>query len=559
MYLYSNILKKVNNDHLTAKLVFILVAVYVVFSLVHIFKFGGYGITSLSIYAIALTIFLVDGIKLLIQCFGRKVYFQVYEEINKVTVIIPTFNGAETLPMVIESLLRKFKPEQIIISSNGSTDNTIQIGRRFKVKIKDIKEPIGKVNAINQALKLVNTPYVLIMDDDTFLGDALVPTNLLEDKYSGVAFKVLPVKQGLISILQTHEYRKSMYLGRESHNHSGTVLTISGAIGLFKTTELIRQINKHTKEFSGEDLQRTLLVHLGHPRNGVVVADSLVETMVPNNLQDLFRQRVYGWFPGFYCNINYFIKIIFSRRSHTRLKIEAFYELFVVTLLDPVRLLTLPVLLSTPVYIIIFYISYVLIEAVPWLVMHRKEPFWVVLVAPIYGLFNFSAKIVAAGVFLYRRLSFYIGHHEEYDHYKIASTRTKILANLATIPVIFTLFMPFTLLYNVDPRFNLINNQRRIDAINNLAVPEISISNYDLQPTGTEGNYYRFEAKPGDSLWSLSQKAIVTYFEDHNLYYDINKLNNLTYRTMSKQNIRNVQLGHSYTITLAAIQPLIGN
>lgn len=444
MSLKNTIERHFKNDKLIARIVFSIILTYI--TITGIIIVSDDQDFNLNFINLIVSIFIIDGIKIIVQSLSRKTKFDLREDLSKVSVIIATYNGSSTLPMVIENLLTKFNPPNIIVVSDASTDDTVAVAKKYKVQVQDLKINVGKVAAINRGLELVKTPYVLILDDDTLLADAVIPTNLLDEGYEGVAFKVLPYKAGWLSLLQTHEYRKSMYIGREFHNNTGTVVTISGAIGLFNTHELKRQIAIHSSEFSGEDLQRTLLIHLKKPSKGVVIADSIVKTVVPDTLLSLFRQRVYGWCPGMYANTFNFFKIILKKRVPLKLKVEALFELFIVILFDPIRFLAIPVLLFNPNYFLVFYLSYITIETLPWLTLGRKEPFWVILITPFYGIFNLVAKITAMAVFIYRRTTKFIGRHKRPDSYKIARTPVKHLSTTIATALYFILLTPYVLL-----------------------------------------------------------------------------------------------------------------
>ena len=252
--------------------------------------------TNSTIITMIVIIFSFDGLKSLYESFGKKSFFKATrenEDIESVTVIIPTYNGGEVLEKTLKSLLKKFPPKNIIVASNGSTDKNIDIARNFDVEFIDIKEPIGKVSAINYALKLVTTKYTLIIDDDVDIKDIIIPTGILENGNNAVAFKVYPHITNFLTKIQKYEYKKTMKISRGFFNRVSGVQNISGAIGLFSTKELISQIGIHTEEFSGEDLQRTLII-LSKPNSKIVICDQVVETEVPQNLFDLFNQRIFG-------------------------------------------------------------------------------------------------------------------------------------------------------------------------------------------------------------------------------------------------------------------------
>ncbi len=59
----------------------------------------------------------------------------------KISVIIPTLNGASELPQVFEQVaLQTIKPQEIIIIDSQSTDNTIEIAIEYGAKVLNVKK-----------------------------------------------------------------------------------------------------------------------------------------------------------------------------------------------------------------------------------------------------------------------------------------------------------------------------------------------------------------------------------------------------------------------------------
>lgn len=273
-------------------------------------------IDSTAVIMLVFFIFAIDGIKFLIESFGKKSYYKLNNEnLEKITVIIPVYNGESILPGTLRSLLKKFNRNSIIVSSNGSTDNTIEISKKFGIKWIDTKQPIGKVAAINVALKIVETEYVLIIDDDVDIKDIKIPTSALDDGASAVSFRVYPIVKNPITAIQKYEYRKSMDISRAFYNSFGVVHSISGAIGLFYKRDLIDQIGVHTEEFSGEDLQRTIII-LAKNNSKILLSDQNVYTEVPETIKDLINQRIFGWNPGYISNMKTFFKMLCNKKFH---------------------------------------------------------------------------------------------------------------------------------------------------------------------------------------------------------------------------------------------------
>lgn len=505
------------NDHLVANSILALILFYLGASLYRYIEINSYPKFSWVFLVMLIPVFLSDGLKTLMESFYPKKIFPGNENLSKVNVIIPTINGEKVVGKTIEDLLRRFPKESIIVSSNGSTDKTCEIARNFGVVLLENEEAIGKVEAINQALSLVKTQYVLIMDDDTLIGDAKIPTGELDDGREGVAFRVLPIKAGFYSFLQMHEYRKSMDVGRRFHNHTASVQNISGAIGLFRTKELMRQRDIHNGEFSGEDLQRTLLVHLDRKeKGGVIMSESVVETLVPDGFFSLFRQRVYGWYPGFLNNFTLYIKLMLKRETPFRLRFESFYNCIFLAFLDPLRLIALPVLIFTPSYFLFFYLVYLLIEIVPYLAMGKKEPAWILLFFPIYGILNFIARILSFGVFFYRRSAQYLRKTKQPDVYRNINNWQGALAFSCSLLIFITLFA----IYYIGSKYSVIAvNQIPKALLSNkeetLLIPVSSttfwsneMQSVSKNPVSTISAVIVVEANAGDSQWKVAKKAV---------------------------------------------------
>ena len=403
---------------------------------------------SVVVLVIFIPIILIDVLKTLLECSSPISFSRSSEETDKVTVIIPTMNGGDTLEKTLIDLIKKFPAQNIIVASNGSTDNTCAIARWYGVQLLDIPKPIGKIDAINAALNLVKTEYCMTMDDDVLIRNAVIPTGLLK-KSTGVAFRVLPIKTTWITHLQMHEYRKSMDVGKNFHNSTKTVQNISGAIGLFHTKELIRQKELHTGEFSGEDLQRTLLIHLGKESQGTILSHSIVRTDVPDTISSLFKQRVFGWGPGLLNNLGNLFKIIFKKNIPFRLRYEAFYTIFLVIIMDPIRLITLPVIIYYPELTLVVYLTYVAVEAIPYFKLRAQEPLWVLFAMPIYGLFMFIARITGTLVFVYRRIAVFITRKPRRDDYRTVSFTGRIISLILATMIFFVSIA--IIAYNTKP------------------------------------------------------------------------------------------------------------
>jgi len=369
---------------------------------------------QLSAYFWIIVLFLlVDAIKIFVEIWNRPVRRAFSSDLSKVTALIPTHNGRGVIRETVGDLIRAGLPrEQIIVVDDGSTDDTASMLEEMEIRFFRIPN-MGKVSAINFGIHRVQTPYVLLLDDDTRVGTARIPTSLL-DHYDAVAFNVVPDRRdrygprgsGLVACLQRYEYCKSMEIGRRFQDGTASISCVSGAIGLFKKDRLQAFHHRHSGVFQGEDLQRTIIELLND--GNVVFADEMVWTVVPDDVRSLARQRLLGWYPAHYHMFFSYFKLLFKRQAPWRLRYEMLYNVFVV-LSEPFRFLSLVMILYRQLWdeLALIYVLYLLLETYPFFTIQRKLNSgykWLVLVLyPLFGLGNAVMRVLAWFVWLYKR------------------------------------------------------------------------------------------------------------------------------------------------------------
>lgn len=96
---------------------------------------------------------------------------------NKISVILPVFNGEKYIRKAIESVLNQtFTNFELIIVNDGSTDDSLNIINEFRDnRIKFINQVNqGSGASRNKALKIASGEYIMFLDsDDFFTSDAL--------------------------------------------------------------------------------------------------------------------------------------------------------------------------------------------------------------------------------------------------------------------------------------------------------------------------------------------------------------------------------------------------
>ena len=87
------------------------------------------------------------------------------------TAIVPFYNEENTLKQSVERLLNEDIFSEIILSDDNSSDNSLEIAKTLSNEYQHIKYissdiNLGKGNAINNAVSILNTSHVVIHDAD---------------------------------------------------------------------------------------------------------------------------------------------------------------------------------------------------------------------------------------------------------------------------------------------------------------------------------------------------------------------------------------------------------
>lgn len=100
-------------------------------------------------------------------------------EKSSVSIIIPSHNYARFLPDAVASAFRQnYKPLEIIIVNDGSTDNTDEVAKSYlsdsRVKYIALEEKMGLPVARNEAIKISSGEYLNFLDADDILEDGAI-------------------------------------------------------------------------------------------------------------------------------------------------------------------------------------------------------------------------------------------------------------------------------------------------------------------------------------------------------------------------------------------------
>lgn len=140
-----------------------------------------------------------------------------------ISIVIPSYNGISFIEQTIQSILNQTrKPDEIIVSDDNSTDNTIEICQKYSDRIKVFKNPKGPsgfVNGWNKAISFASSEFISILHQD----DILAPTFLEEIEK---AYHDNPDVKHIVSTCNYIDGKGNLI--RESTHNTGIVKRYSG-------------------------------------------------------------------------------------------------------------------------------------------------------------------------------------------------------------------------------------------------------------------------------------------------------------------------------------------
>lgn len=82
------------------------------------------------------------------------------------TVIIPAYNEGKTIGDIIEVVKKVNIVDKIIVVSDGSIDNTVDIAKKHGVEIVELEDNIGKGGALSRGVDATYSEVILFLDAD---------------------------------------------------------------------------------------------------------------------------------------------------------------------------------------------------------------------------------------------------------------------------------------------------------------------------------------------------------------------------------------------------------
>jgi len=83
-----------------------------------------------------------------------------------VTAVVPAYNEEATVASVIETLLDCPDVDEIIVVSDGSSDRTADVARRYPIRVIELHENIGKGGAMKAGVEEARHDIIVFVDAD---------------------------------------------------------------------------------------------------------------------------------------------------------------------------------------------------------------------------------------------------------------------------------------------------------------------------------------------------------------------------------------------------------
>lgn len=245
---------------------------------------------------------LINSFIIMSLLLDRQPKFKTADPDLPITIIIACYNEEEAITNTLSYIKNQdYNGEiRVIVVDNASKDDTSMVakeaGEAFDLNLKVLyaKEP-GKFNALNEALKEVDTEYVITLDADTLLHKSALK-HLVSRMMSApedtcaVAGSVLVrnSRENLLARLQEWEY----FLGiasikRMQGMYQGT-LVAQGAFSLY-TTDLLKQVGGWPDAI-GEDIVLTWKM-LRENKRVYFEPMAVAFTEVPSKFVHFYRQK----------------------------------------------------------------------------------------------------------------------------------------------------------------------------------------------------------------------------------------------------------------------------
>lgn len=223
---------------------------------------------------------------------------------EKITILVPAYNEEETIEMSVESLVNQnYSDYEIMLINDCSTDKTLEKMKYLQEKycgekqliLINLEKNYGKAQALNIALKQVETKYLVVVDSDAHLApnalEKLMESMVLEAKIGAVTGRpIVRNRTTLLGRLQTLEYLGIIERIKEAQSFFfDKIMTVSGVLVLYRVAAL-NEVGGWTEETMTEDIDATWKLY--QKGWGVIYQPKAITwILAPEKVGSLIKQR----------------------------------------------------------------------------------------------------------------------------------------------------------------------------------------------------------------------------------------------------------------------------
>lgn len=218
--------------------------------------------------------------------------YQLYL-LNMISIVIPTYNASGFMPALLDSIFNQaVKDMEVIIVDDCSTDNTIEIVKKYPVRVIQMEMNGGPARARNRGVKEAAGNIIFFLDADVIVLDGTIQE--VEDY-----FKNHPAAQCIIGICSTTPLNSGfvpaymamfeyIHLIRRQYN---TVTVFAPRCGAIQK-DFFLEIGGYDEQYKGADVEDFELARRINKRNCIILNPQL---LVRHQFAD-FRQALKIYF-----------------------------------------------------------------------------------------------------------------------------------------------------------------------------------------------------------------------------------------------------------------------
>lgn len=224
----------------------------------------------------------------------------------RIGVLIPAYNEEPVMDATIDSLLEAgFKPQNIYIVDDRSTDRTCEIARARGVHVYTVPVNGGKAKAQIAALEhfglYAKYEYMIFLDGDTKINkdflQEMTKAAIAEPEVGLFLGQVKSVPNNhIFSASRAFDYTYGQEVAKKGQDNFNCVFVAPGCASMYRTAVL-----KHLKIDHltlAEDMDLTMQVHR-HGERVMYLETAIVNTQDPATFKDYHKQTL-RWYRGFW-------------------------------------------------------------------------------------------------------------------------------------------------------------------------------------------------------------------------------------------------------------------